>query len=900
MQRLRLIICSQSPIKIAQVAKLASLGLLLTGFVISLQARGQSALTAPIPALADLMDGVSTRLQLANSGQRFRILHSSIDRRTFSHGSGSERVHLRGPAGHAAELAYPIGRAPVIQEFSAQVDFVSSRAGVRLAARVVLPRSINPTTGQPFELLVRGNEVGAGRNWERLSLGQLPQQLAQHARVARAQHRTALDERGAYVSHLVLLTPGGSGVTELIVDRIEVFGVVDAQPQLTRQQANPSHDAESTKRPRFTGNPQQLRTERRKYVRIPRIIQWQGEPFEFLQQLGFNTIGLDRMPSESELRQADRLGLAIFCPPPGPLELDKNAITDAHNSILAWNLGEQLSADDLSHVENWERLVARFDPVTVRPTVLAPQLNTLAASRITDAILVGRAVVGTNVNLREHSAWLRQRQHLARPGTPTWVKIETQPSSRQQAQIAALGSANVSDVPTSYDQLCAMVSLGLGIKSRGFYFESQSPLDGKQPTTRQRARALELTNLRLQMAEPWLLAGKNISSARSSREELSALVMQAERSHLLVPVWWQQNMHSSVHPRQGGPLSFVVPGVPESSEAFLLTAGGIQRLRHRRVTGGVRISLEQLPLDGLVLLSDDPQAISQITGYVRRIGKRAVQLRQELVDQRLTEAISVAARLGAATLDSNQTSVLTAQAQAEIAASKQQQELAGHAFAYLRADAGDLAVNSLRTQLWQRAANTSLLQQKAVNHVAMPLPDQLQLERTLARAPLSTNLLRGGGFEDLSKLLENGWQHKQLNLDGITTSVRLSPVAPHSGSYCLELEARAIDESAPMTIVPTAPVWIASSPVAVKRGDLLEITGLARLTEPLVGSIDGLQIIDNLGGTDLALKIQEAPTWQPFKLIRAATTDTEVTVTIALSGLGKAQVDDVAVRVVRK
>ncbi|MEM8946631.1 MAG: hypothetical protein AAGD11_15770 [Planctomycetota bacterium] len=859
-------------------------------------AQSQPSSTPLTPAFTDNMDDGQTALRLLSSGDSFRLLSNSIDRRTYQNGAGAARIHLRGPAGHTAEIGYAIGRAPVIQELQIRTDLVSSRAGVRLAARIVLPRSINPSTGQPFALLVRGTSVGAGRNWERLSLDDLPQKLANHARVARSQHRTALDERGAYVSHVIFLTPGGSGVTELIVDRVQVYGVVQNPPTAVNS-ANAKTPTGS--RPIFQRNDQQRRAAQRQKVRIPRVIQWQGEPFEFLQQLGFNTIGMDRMPTDAELRQAERLGVALFCPPPSPLDLDKGAITDEHNSVLAWNLGDQLSVDDLAHVERWERLVTRYDPISTRPTVLAPQLNTLEASRVTDVILIGRPAVGADVSLREHSAWLAQRQHLARPGTPTWTKIETQPSRRQRLQIAALSSAEVAAGPTSYHQLCGLVSAAFGVKSRGFYFTSQKSLDSTDPATQRRAMAATLTNLRIQLAEPWLLAGKEVSSARASRPDLSALVLQAERSHLLVPVWWQQNMQASAHPRSDGPVSFVVPGVAESSEAFLVTVGGIQRVRHRRVTGGIRISLDQLPIDGYLLLSDDPQAIAQVTGYVRRVGPRAARLQRDLVSMQLQEVSSVTARLGSANNDPALMGNLAA-TKTKLAECDQYLKSRSFALAYLSADAGSTAINEVQKQLSAEQGRGAAPQGSSISHAWIPLPDQLDLQRTLSRAPLSTNLLRGGGFEDLASLLEYGWRHKQLTIDGITTAVRLSPAAPHSGTYCLELEARAIDPSAPTTIVPTAPVWISSSPLSVRRGDLLEITGVARVAEPVVGSIDGLQIIDSLGGVDLALRIQDAPTWQPFKLIRAATSDTEVTVTIALSGLGKAQVDDVALRVVRK
>jgi hypothetical protein len=60
-----------------------------------------------------------------------------------------------------------------------------------------------------------------------------------------------------------------------------------------------------------------------------------------------------------------------------------------------------------------------------------------------------------------------------------------------------------------------------------------------------------------------------------------------------------------------------------------------------------------------------------------------------------------------------------------------------------------------------------------------------------------------------------------------------------------------------------------------------------------------LEIVDTLGGPELAVHIQSAPSWRPFRMIRAAAVDADVTVTIALTGLGTAQVDDVALRTIQ-
>lgn len=894
--------CPGENAAIGYCRRILALAIALVALADPAQVSGRSS--SLTPALLDTMDGAVPALRLAGPSSGFKIDHRAIDRQNFQYGQGAERVRLRGPAGRAGEVSYAVGQAPVIDEFEIIADFFTNRPGMRLAARVVLPRSIDPSTQKPFELVVRGKTIGSGRHWERLTLEELPQQLADHARVARAQHRTALDERGAYVSHIVFLTPGGTGVTELIVDRIQVFGVVNQSnaqgkaktASFVAPKTNPSTNPLANTNPISSG--QKPRTTRRT-VRIPRIIQWQGEPFEYLQSLGFNTIGIDRLPTDEELQQVDRLGLALYCPPPAPHELSAKAITAKHNSVLAWNLGDQLSADDLNHVEQWERLVARYDSIEARPTVLAPQLNALESSRISDVMLIGRPTIGTDQTLREYAAWLAQRQHLARAGTTSWTKLETQPSVRHRMQMTAMSALQPTDHPTSYKQQTALTTAAFGVKTRGFYFLSQSALDAEQSSP-QRKLNVDLANRRIQLVEPWLLAGKEVGSARSTRAELSALVLQAERSHLLVPVWWNENLRAEVHPRRRGPVSFVVPGVAESSEAFLVTLGGIQRVRHRRVTGGIRVSLEELPLDGFLLLSDDQRAIAHITQYVRRIAPQATKVRRELVSIELKRASELVTTLDTLAAADAELQALLQHASGQLSACDQLIASKSFALAYLRADEVDLTLNELRSRLEQRVGGGLSPGDASVQIAPISLPAQVQLQRTLARSPLTTNLLTGGGFENLAALLEKGWRHKQLDLEGVTTAVRLSPQSPHSGSYCLELEARAIDETAPVTIVPTAPVWISSSPVQVRANDLIEITGVVRLPEPLVGSIDGLQIIDSLGGTDMALRIHEAPSWKPFRIIRAAPSDTQLSVTIALSGLGNAQVDDLAVRVIRK
>ena len=68
------------------------------------------------------------------------------------------------------------------------------------------------------------------------------------------------------------------------------------------------------------------------------------------------------------------------------------------------------------------------------------------------------------------------------------------------------------------------------------------------------------------------------------------------------------------------------------------------------------------------------------------------------------------------------------------------------------------------------------------------------------------------------------------------------------------------------------------------------------MPQRVVGSGDGLMIIDSLTGEALAERIEQAADWQPFRLVRACPRASSLVVTFALSGLGEAWLDDVSVQ----
>ena len=380
---------------------------------------------------------------------------------------------------------------------------------------------------------------------------------------------------------------------------------------------------------------------------MPRIIQWQGEPLEFLKRLGFNAIAMGRLPSPAELAEANRVGLWIVCPPPTTVALEARGLGPEYAGVLAWDLGELADQSDVALIEPW----ARHDS-TAGPS--RPAAHRAAAARnaargephcgchsagATDAwldrlVVRARRLAGPEsaVGPPGHGDVGGHRFALFRKRTGTTGRV---------ARRAPAGAAG-------YAHLSREITAAVGTWPRGFWFTSQASLAAGDPETRMRAAALELTNLRLGMIEPWLSGGKAASPARSTAD-LSAMVLTVERSHLVIPMRWEGVEPASsvaavdatprrvdptiaAHSPAADPVTFVLPGVPESCEAYLLSISGPRQLSTKRITGGLSLTVEHLPDDAFILLTEDGYAFTHVDRYLKQCAPQAAKVRVELAE----------------------------------------------------------------------------------------------------------------------------------------------------------------------------------------------------------------------------------------------------------------------------
>ncbi len=617
---------------------------------------------------------------------------------------------------------------------------------------------------------------------------------------------------------------------------------------------------------------------------LMRGIEWNNEPFAFLAARGFNTIWMHDLPTPEQSADARRAGLWIICTPPAVDALSARGVDPALDRVLAWNLGSPAGPRELEFTRRWAELVRSRDPLVGRPIVMAPRGDWLPASRLADA-LVAAHPASVNLPPNDFAAWLQTLPLLARPGTPLWVNIPTQPGAQAKKQLASLSPGTVAGPPLVDElQIESLTDTAVSNGCRGFLFQSSSPLDAADEATQRRAMLLETLNDRLDALSPWLTVGKPIGDATSTDSTATGIVLQAESARLLVPTS-SSATPSRAKATSSRSLAFVVPGVPESNEAFLLSPVALTALESKRVAGGTRVVIER-DTGGFVLMTEDPQVITRFRQRIAQQGTRAAQRQYALATVRSRSLSTLASRLQQIGANTKSADQALASAGADLRRANSLLSAGKSEAAFEQAsDAARTLADALH-RIHQDSSAAPALNSVPFSADVGAMAQYAAFEKSLTSLRGGENLLAGGDFEDLAYLKQQGWQHVEDPMPGVKTKVQLSGHAPQEGRYCLEISAEAMPRSSAPQIVARPLVWITSPPTRAKSGDVIEISGWVRVAQPITGSINGLTIIDSLGGQELALRVRSGSDWQPFRLIRGVPRDVRSDTHVCAGGPG--------------
>lgn len=852
----------------------------------------------------DSFESVEPTWRLADADCGARITSHRRDFQTFHAGRASEGLCLVASQGTYAYLVQEVPQSRVIAEWTATLWVKADRTGVQLLARVVLPRSRDPQTGGPMTALLRGEVYDRTGMWQQLAIREADQLLERQVRILRSQFGPDVDAREAYVDLLVVNAYGGAGVTNLWIDDLELLGPVPAAhfASTDRETSLPGGVPAPRSAEPWSGVPHRdggaqlngtvLLLGGRPF--FPRVIDCNGESFEWLQSLGFNAVRLPAAPTAIQLREAERIGLWLIAPPP-----NDGLITAAHHCVLCWDLGSRLDDARLELTRQRAAQLRRADLQPHRPLLGEAAERLWSYSRELNILLLDRAPLGTSLSLPDYGRWLQTRPAVARAGTPFWATIQTEPALELVDQWAALGLGPPPSLSVEPEQIRLLTFQALASGVRGLVFRSRSPLDQSDEETQTRVRLLQRLNMELALIEPWLAGGNRAEDVESPGPEVRIGLLQTERSQLLIVLEQSATQQFTMGPVSSPSLSLVLPSTATAPQVYCLTAAGLQTLTHRRVPGGIRVTLERYGPVCLVAVTQDALVVNHLARTWAETRAAATKLQYQLAASQVQFVETVHAQWTGQTPSA-------APAQRWLAEARENLQHCGvllggndysaaHAFAEKALD----RLAQVRRGDWEQAVRDFPAPSSSPCCAGFPpLAMHWEMARRLQAAPAwSGNALAAGDFENLEHLRATGWQNISQAGDTVRTWVELSPQSARGVGTSLRLQATPVDGQTPPQALDGPPLQIVSPPLPVRRGHVVRIRGWVRVPERIAASPDGLLVYDSLGGPELGERFTSTDGWREFAFYRIAPADGGLSLTFALTGLGEAFLDDVSVSV---
>jgi len=863
-------------------------------------------------------------------------------------------------------LAHDVGRPLAdISSFSISLYVRSNRGGLQVFAEVVLPETLHPETQQPLSILIPGTVYNRTGGWQRLQLTDFPKSIRSGVRALRLQYGRDVDPQNAYVDRILVNAYAGSGDTQVWFDNLDIQEYIEAFPP---EFAAPSVSEGSGSNPPNTTGESPTRTPAEQLQEIesgrsgwegvaggssasaerlvrevgagplsrrelilrgsvlidggrpmaPRMIEYRGEPLQSLKRMGFNTVWMAGAPVDEVLSAALRERMWIACPPPDPTSSTGAGqspgfmIDERHDRVIAWIAGRDLEEAQLNETVFRIEAVRAADDISDR--LIVGQANTAlkAYSRRLNYMLFGQRPLLSSLTVEDSVEWVKRQQYLTRPGTPIWTTIQTEPDAMLLAQWQrmtgdeqAVLQAAEQAVTLDHMRMAARAALASGC--RGILFESNAPLvkaDGS--SDRYRVAAIELINLELEMMESWIAAGHYDGPAACSEPGIKAFVMSTDRARLVVPYVADPYAQYAVGRAAADKVSIVVPGVPEDYETYLWTPGSMRPLKTERTAGGVRVTVEQFTPSTLIVMSQNPLILHNITQQSYTRGPQAATLRLELTRLRLDKTRAVISQLPREALPSDPApEQYLAYAERYLEASREAINSRDYGTAFLLAENAEEPLRVVQRATWERMTQSVNDPFSSFAPLTTPvdvcfdsLPLHAVFHRGLSTAQYGPNLLQGGDHEDVATWRSSGWQVYNDAMPELVASADLDPSAARAGHQGLRLQVGMRPGEEPFSWIATAPLQIVSPSVRFEEDVLICFHGWVRIPRPIKGSVDGLMVIDSAGGEATAQRITDTGPWREFTMFRWLPAGVPANLTLRLSGLGEVWIDDLSMQVV--
>jgi len=841
-----------------------------------------------------------------------QIVHDLTD--TFAHtGQYSEHVQITAEQGTYLYYYYPIGRAPVGEDLSASVWVKANRPGIQLMARLVLPKERNPNSlDEPLTTMLRGDLYQTTARWQRVELRRPARLAKQQQQVMRTQLKRDVDFTDAYIDRLVINFYAGPGLVEAWIDDLEVGPVTDLQPFQTTSRPTgpvtlqaPAGTAPPANRPAVVELEYNHLLVNGKYFFI-RGIRHTDTPLRALRDAGFNTIWVDHTVSPAVLEEAIKLGFWIVPALPvatgdprlmsgDPLQQEITRFVDK-DAVLFWDVGGGLTDEQSGTVAQAARVIRAADPL--RPIGADTWDGFRPYSRNLDLMGAHRWPLMTSLELPQYYQWLTQRRRLARSGTFMWTWVQTHLPDWYTTLVYDHPSSTGFDEPVGPQpeqiRLLTYIALAAGCRGLGFWSD-QFLADSHQG--RDRLLTLALLNMELKMLEPLLVRAETPTWIDTSNAEVKAAVFRSERGLLLLPMWLGRGAQFVPGQSATSKLNVTVPQVPVGTQAWEVTPADVHCLQMERVIGGTRITLPDFGLTSAIVFTGDNSPAGVVVNFqnqVRQNSRMAAQWAHDLAAEEIGKVTRVQDQLvrGGHTLPDGQN--LIDDSRKRLSACVELWNKGNYRDAYAEANRAMRPLRILMRAQWEEATRelgTAVSSPYAVSFYT--LPRHWQFLDEIRKKTAGANILLGGDFEVSPDKTPDGWSIQETTLDEVEMSAKRVTDDPKKGRQCLLLEIKAKNPQLPPQALERTFLAINSPALRLPPGTLVRITGWMRVPAAIKASADGAMLYDSAGGEPLAIRQSEVAPWSQFTLYRRVPSSGTISVTLALTGIGKVYFDDI-------
>jgi hypothetical protein len=513
----------------------------------------------------------------------------------------------------------------------------------------------------------------------------------------------------------------------------------------------------------------------------------------------------------------------------------------------------------------------------------------------------------TGLELPQYREWLRQRRDLAQPGTFLWTWVQTHlPDWYTQLVYNRLGKDPFDEpIGPQAEQIRLVTYTALAAGCRGLGFWSDRFLADSHHG-RDRLLTMALINQELQLLEPLLTSAESPSWIDTSVPQVKAAVFRAEKAVLVVPIWVGPGSQFVPPQAAVANLKVVVPQVPDSYQAWLISPGDMRSLRSDRVVGGRRVAVPEFDLTAAVVFTGDNTPTGMVVRFqeqTRRTRKLAAQWAHDLAEVEVDKVSRVYAeleKLGQGLPDGQK---LLDNARQRLESCTKHWNDGEYSEAYAEAQRALRPLRILMRAEWEKALQDTGLGEPLAAPVASPytvsfftLPRHWRYLEQVRQGKVAGNVLPGGDFETAPGQQAEMWARQDPPpLDDVDLEAQRVAEGAKEGRQCLRLQIKPKNPQAPPAALERTFLAINSPAVRLQPGRPVRISGWVQIPQPITASADGALLFDSAGGEPLAVRLTGPTGWKKFTLYRQVPESGTINVTLALTGLGTVYFDDVRI-----